>query len=45
MKVLIKFRLLEWQQIQRAALLQWIQATSYMQAALPSKAEVKPKFG
>ncbi len=35
MKVLIKFRLLEWQQIERAQLQTWAQSTPYIASAMP----------
>lgn len=35
-KVLIKFRLLEWQRISPAALLHWVMKTPYLRAALPA---------
>jgi glyoxylase-like metal-dependent hydrolase (beta-lactamase superfamily II) len=34
-KVLIKFRLLEWQSIERQALLRWAMATPYLRQAMP----------
>jgi glyoxylase-like metal-dependent hydrolase (beta-lactamase superfamily II) len=38
-KVLIKFRLLEWQQITRTALLEWALQTPYLHQAMPSGSE------
>lgn len=39
-KVLIKFRLLEWQSIHRLALLRWVQHTPYLRRAMPEEAIV-----
>lgn len=38
-KVLIKFRLLDWQTISRPALLHWVRETPYLKAALPADSE------
>ncbi|MCU0926533.1 MAG: MBL fold metallo-hydrolase [Hydrogenophaga sp.] len=38
-KVLIKFRLLDWQRIQKAALLEWARKTPYLQRAIPAESE------
>lgn len=38
-KVLIKFRLLEWQQISRPALLDWVMRTPYLREAIPNPRE------
>ena len=38
-KVLIKFRLLEWQQISRKALLDWVLGTPYLRQAIPIEPE------
>jgi glyoxylase-like metal-dependent hydrolase (beta-lactamase superfamily II) len=35
LKVLIKFRLLDWQRVQRGALLEWALKTPYLQKAMP----------
>ncbi|MFP8779666.1 MBL fold metallo-hydrolase [Hydrogenophaga sp. RWCD_12] len=39
-KVLIKFRLLEWQQITRSALLDWVLQTPYLRQAIPPAADI-----
>ena len=36
-KVLIKFRLLEWQSIHRQALFRWVKETPYLSQAMPSE--------
>ena len=38
-KVLIKFRLLEWQRIQRHALMEWARKTPYLQRSMPPETD------
>lgn len=38
-KVLLKFRLLDWQRIEQTALLQWAKATPYLRQAMPLHSE------